>query len=343
MWLKYYLFFILTILFLSVSGQELSTKIKRKTPEPGTKLSPLCKLITKQANIAMEGNPDSVMIDHMWLGRLTTFEAYKRIDTVTEKTHRNLYIYLPKAVKKTKKLPVLIFYHGGGFIWGNVNTYDIVNHKICRETQCIVVFVEYRKAGEAPHPAAMNDCYETLEWVYNHIEDFGGDKTRIGLIGDSAGGNLSLVTAINSLEKDGPKISLEVLYYPSTITTDTMTLSRQYFMGNYGPHYILSEDLLRRIKDLYLAGYPDTSKYVSPLLANFSKDMPSTLIITAQCDPLRDEGEMAAKKLHDAGVPVIGIRYNGVMHGFVSFYNILPKGRKAIRETARFVKQEWEY
>ncbi len=340
--LKYCISIILITLSLSVAAQDnVNYKIKRKTPEPGSKISPMCKAIVKKANPALESNPDSLFLQ--FNNRMSFFSTSvnKIFDTVTNQSRVPLRIYLPKTSKNNNELPVLILYHGGAFIFGSIETYDLLANKLCRKTGCIIVVPEYRLAPAHPFPAALNDCYETLIWVDKNISKFGGNSNKIGLIGDSAGGNLVTASALKSSYENGPKITLLVLYYPNITMVDTTYPSRAYFMGSYGPHYMLSEKLLRKAKQQYLYGESDSQAYVSPLMADIPKGFPPTLLVTAQCDPLRDEGVLFGEKLSRSGVLVESLQYKSMIHGFISFYPILSKGKKAIRKTAYYVERHF--
>ncbi len=335
--LEYCIALILIILSLSIAAQDNTIyKIRRKTPELGSKLSPMCKVIVKKANPVLETNPDPLFLRFNKTMSLFSKSAYKTIDTATNISGVPLRIYFPKKSKKDDSIPVLILFHGGAFIFGSIETYHLLANKLCIKTGCIVVVPDYRLAPEYPYPAALNDCYETLLWVNENIDSFGGDKNSIGLIGDSAGGNLVAASILKSYNEDGPKINLMVLYYPNTTMVDTVYASRKYFMGSCGPHYMLSETLLRKVKKQYLTETNVAHPYVSPLLTSSANNFPPTLLITAQCDPLRDEGELFGKKLEEAGVAVTTIQYKSMIHGFISFYPILSKGKKALRKTSKY-------
>lgn len=332
-----------TILILfslvSFSQENEKVKIKRQSPEPGTKLSYMSKAIVKRATNEMSGNPDSAFMAY---DNKTTFRkkpAYKLIDTVITEHKVPLRIFYPKKAKKTDALPVIIFYHGGAFMYGNIETYNNLAGKICRESKCIVVLPEYRLAPEYPFPAAVNDCYATYEWTKENIGNMGGDKAKISLIGDSAGANLSLVTALKAYENGFNDIASLSLIYPNTIWTDTLLLSREYFMGSKGPIYILSEELAYESRENYLNGVSPQHPYASPYYAKYYSDMPPTYVITAGCDPLRDEGELLVAKMQNSGMEVKHKRYKKMIHGFVTFYKVMPKGKKAIRESVRFANE----
>jgi len=329
---------LILIAFNRVWGQSTNyAKSLVQTPEPGTYIDPVAKLILTQANKAMESNPDSIFL--MYQNYLSFIEApvYKTIDSLVGPNRVPIRIYYPELAKHDSLVPVIMLIHGGAFIWGSIETYDMLARKLTHDLDCIVVSVGYRLAPKNPFPVAVYDCYETLLWIAAHAGALGGNQKKIGLIGDSAGGNLATVMTLMSRDRNGPKISCQVLYYPSTDMTDSLYPSRRYFMGNYGQYYLLNEQIMRRVSNDYLNGNDPTQPYASPLFAHLTSDLPPALIITARCDPLRDEGNRYASELAQAGVKVVHTEYKGMIHGFVSFYPALVKGRKAINQTRKFV------
>lgn len=332
----------ITFLFILLGSNQLteaqSPKSLLRTPEPGTYIDPVAKLILSQANKAMQSNPDSIFL--MYQKYFSLFEApvHKTVDSVVGSNQVPIRVYYPEQSENDSLLPVMILIHGGAFIWGSIETYDMLARKLTHSLNCIVVSVGYRLAPEFPYPAAINDCYSVLNWVAEHGKNLGGNPTKIGVIGDSAGGNLATELTLKARDENGPKISCQVLYYPSTDMSDSVYPSRNYFMGSYGQYYLLNEKLLRTVRNDYLHGQSEFLPQVSPVFANLSADLPPALIITAQCDPLRDEGNRYAGQLTKAGVKVVHSEYEGMIHGFVSFYPVLTQGRKAIRQTRKFVR-----
>jgi acetyl esterase len=229
------------------------------------------------------------------------------------------------------KLPVIIFYHGGGWVVGNINTHDNICRRLALKSSFIVVSVDYRLAPENKFPAAANDAYEALWWVSKNADTIGGDPDRIIVAGDSAGGNLAIVVCLMSRDSNGPKIAYQVPIYPQTNMADLNTESYKRF----GQGYYLTKPVIEKLIPFYIGDKKDpVNPYVSPLLASDFHNLPPALVITAEFDPLRDEGEAYAKKLLDAGIPVKSHRYSGVIHGFLSFGAILHQANDAINEIA---------
>ena len=236
-------------------------------------------------------------------------------------------IYRPSDSVNT---PVIIFYHGGGFVVGNINTHDNICRRLANKTSSIVVSVDYRLAPENKFPAAANDAYEALWWVAENAKSFGGDPDRIIVAGDSAGGNLAIVVCLMSRDSNGPKIAYQIPIYPQTNMADLNTESYKHF----GEGYYLTKPVIEALLPMYIADNKDlVNPYTSPLLADNFTDLPPALVITAEFDPLRDDGEAYAQKLVDAGIPVRVHRFKGMIHAFVSFGG-LRQAHEAIDEIA---------
>jgi acetyl esterase len=314
-----------------------------QTPEPGTRIDPIANLILYYGNGLMD-NPDSIY--GLYEKKLEKFKPgiHEMVDTslLCEGYAIPIRIYYPVERLDCIGLPIIFFIHGGGFIWGNNEVYDGLNRKLAKVTRCIVVSVEYRLAPDYPFPVGLNDAWFAFQWVAANAASLGGSPSKILIIGDSAGGNLATVLCLMSRDKQGPAIAGQVLYYPSTTLRDTLTRSREYFLGLHGRYFLLNENFVRKVKEVYLCGQDDHNPYVSPLEANLSANLPPALIITAQCDPLRDEGKLYTLKLQHAGVSVKYHEYRGMIHGFVSFYPLLRDGRRALRETRKFVNEQFK-
>lgn len=231
--------------------------------------------------------------------------------------------------------PALVYFHGGGFVFGNLDTHDAVCRAIAKESGATVVSVDYRLAPEHKFPAAVEDSYAATVWVAANAERLGIDVNRIAVGGDSAGGNLAIVVAMRCRDAGGPALSAQVLIYPVTDSSSLDTASHRELAEGY----FLTRAAMDWFTNHYLAS-PDQKRHpeVSPLLAPNVSGLPPALVITAEFDPLRDEGEAYAKRLHDAGVPVTISRYPGMIHGFVSMRGVLSGGRQAIKEAAEFTR-----
>jgi acetyl esterase len=233
-------------------------------------------------------------------------------------------------------LPALVFFHGGGFVICNLDTHDRACRMLANASGCVVVSVDYRLAPEHKFPAAAEDAYSATRYVAEHASEFGIDPARIAVGGDSAGGTLATVVTMMARDRGGPALKFQLLIYPGTDFTEHATQSeREYAKG-----YFLDEELMDWFADQYFATEADRHlPYGSPLKASDLRRLPPALVVTGECDPLRDQGEAYADKLRAAGVPVVLKRYDGMIHPFVSLAGIVDAGRDAIKESAAAVRQ----
>jgi acetyl esterase len=231
--------------------------------------------------------------------------------------------------------PALVYYHGGGWVIGDLYTHDGLCRSITNAARCTVLSVDYRLAPESKYPVAVEDSYAALLWIVANAERLGIDRRRIAVGGDSAGGNLATVMALVARDRKGPRLALQVLIYP---VTDHDLDTRSYRENATG--YVLTREGMRWFWNHYLAREAQGREpYASPLRASSLAGLPPALIITAEYDPLCDEGEAYAARLRDAGVPVTLTRYPGMFHGFVRMTNILDKARTALDEIASSVQK----
>jgi acetyl esterase len=239
--------------------------------------------------------------------------------TTVEKTitqdGRNVKLYIMTPERVSGKPGVLFFIHGGVWIVGNFQNHQRLLRDLVVGSGQIGVFVEYTPLPEAKYPTQMEETYAALKWVAAHAADFGADGSRIAVAGNSVGGNMTAALALMTKDKNGPKIALQVLFIPAT---DASVDTNSYH--EFGTGRFLARAFMKYGWDLYA---PDektrNSPYVSPLRASNEEleGLPPALVITAENDPLRDEGEAYARKLKDAGVAVTATRYNGMIHDFV--------------------------
>ena len=233
-------------------------------------------------------------------------------------------------------LPALIYFHGGGFVICNLDTHDRVCRGLANASGCVVVSVDYRLAPEHKFPAAAEDAYSATRYVAEHAGEFGIDPSRIAVGGDSAGGNLATVVAMMARDRGGPALKFQLLIYPVTDFTEHVTQSER----DYGHGHFLDTELMDWFADQYFANETDRHlPYGSPSKASDLRGLPAAMVITGECDPLRDQGEAYAEQLRHAGVSVLVKRYDGMIHPFLSLAGIIDAGRAAISDSATAVRQ----
>jgi acetyl esterase len=224
---------------------------------------------------------------------------------------------------------LILYCHGGGFVLGDVDTYDSVCRTICQESGCVVVSVDYRLAPEHPFPAAVDDCYAALTWVAAHAEELGGDAKRIAVCGDSAGGNLAAVLALLARKEGGPEICYQVLIYPVTTEIPGDLPSHKSFAKGY----VLSLKAMRAFSAHYFGTVGRAPDFQgAPLIADDLSGLPPALILVGGYDVLRDDGVAYAKRLIEANVPATLVEYAGLSHGFINMAATLPGGRLALNQ-----------
>lgn len=232
-------------------------------------------------------------------------------------------IYAPVAPART--LPGVIFFHGGGFVIGDLETHDALCRFITQQSGAKVVAVDYRLAPEHPYPAAVEDALAASRWIEKNAADLGIDPNRLATAGDSAGGNLATVVAQQGL-KSGPKIAYQLLMYP-VVQMAEETASRAAF----GEGYLLDAASLTWFERCYVPQGTDVrDPRLSPLYAEDVSGLAPAYIITADYDVLRDEGRAYARKLEAAGVDVTYVNYDGMIHGFCHMAGIIDIGRKSM-------------
>ncbi|MDZ4825102.1 MAG: alpha/beta hydrolase [Actinomycetota bacterium] len=241
-------------------------------------------------------------------------------------------VYRPSA---DDGLPVIVFLHGGGWTLGSVDVYDPVTRALANAAQATVVSVDYRLAPEHPFPAPLDDCMTALRWVAKNASAFEADGTRLAIAGDSAGGNLAATCALLARDAGEPELAFQALIYP-VVDADFTTGSYQ---AN-GKGYLLEEPQMRWFFDCYTRGGTDPADWrVSPLRAPDVAGVAPALVITAEYDPLRDEGEAYARRLADAGVAVEARRYDGMIHAFFALMGTIDDGRAALEHTATAIRK----
>jgi len=237
-----------------------------------------------------------------------------------------LRLYRPAGVADSRRLPVLVFFHGGGWVIGDLETHDVLCRQVTAEAGVSVIAVDYRLAPEHKFPAAVDDAWAATRWIAAHAAELSVNPERLAVGGDSAGGNLAAVVALLARDAGGPRIALQILLYP---VTDLVSESQSY--ADLADGYMLTRDSMRWFRAQYLAREEDAADWrVSPLRAPSLAGLPPALVVTAGYDPLRDEGEAYAKKLRNAGVSVDAVSFGGMIHGFVPMGRLIDAAFRAV-------------
>lgn len=246
-----------------------------------------------------------------------------------------LRLYRPTA---DEQLPVILFFHGGGWVLGNLESHDNLCRALAAKCRALVIAVDYRLAPEARFPAALEDATSALHWLQRNMTALGGDPARLVLAGDSAGGNLAAALALQARDQADLPIAAQLLFYPAV---DLSRLDRPSTL-QFAEGLFLTRERMAWFIEQY-APEPATrlDPLASPLLAPDHRRLPPALVITAQFDPLRDEGEAYAEALRQAGVDVQLQRYAGVLHGFASMDRWFPEAGQATDLAAAFLHQRF--
>lgn len=290
---------------------------------------PLEQLAPKDARLVLVGAQASVKVD---LSGIIVTEKTITQDGQTIK----LNIVKPSTSKGI--LPVFMFFHGGGWVLGDFPTHERMVRDLVVESGAAAVFVNYTPSPEAHYPVAINQAYAATKWVAAHGNEIGVDGKRLAVAGNSVGGNMATVVALMAKDKKGPKIKLQVLFWPVT-NANFETPSYNLFAKDR----FLTKSLMMWMWDNYTTD-PNQRKeiYASPLLATTEqlKGLPPALVQTAENDILRDEGEAYARKLEEAGVKVTAIRYNGMIHdwGLLNAISKIPGTKSAMLQAAAELK-----
>ena len=244
-------------------------------------------------------------------------------------------LYRPTRLRAANGLaPGLVFFHGGGWVIGDLDSHDVVCRKLAFEGELIVISVDYRLAPEHKFPAGMEDAVTATQWVATSARELGIDAARLSVGGDSAGGNLAAVVAIAARDGKGPAISGQVLIYPATDFAMTHPSHREPETS-----ILLTHSVIKWFRDHYLNGAADEHDWrASPARATTLIGLPPTYVLTAGADPLRDEGDDYAHRLKEAGVPVTHRTFAGQFHGFFTMGKLLQQANVAANEIGAWLR-----
>jgi acetyl esterase/lipase len=245
-------------------------------------------------------------------------------------------IYRPSTESRG---PVLVYFHGGGLVMGSNHSFEPLARVLAAESNATVVAVEYRLAPECPPPAQFDDAYTAAVWVADHADQLGVDATRLAVIGDSAGGALAAGVALAARDHDGPTIFCQVLLYPG-LDRDMAATS----IVELTDAPMLSHDDIIYMHDLADSGAnAPHDQYRVPAYATDLTGLPPAIVVTAECDPIRDWGERYANRLRDARVQVSVTRYPGMYHGFLMRSDATARGRLAIAEIGALMRAKFAH
>ncbi|MBS0241734.1 MAG: alpha/beta hydrolase [Proteobacteria bacterium] len=273
-------------------------------------------------------------------GRLATQPDLPQVDRVKEYDVPGPHgpvpvrVYRGAGTADMGAIPLHVYYHGGGWVLGDLDSHDWVCRRIANEVKCAVVSVDYRMAPEHVFPAAFDDSLAALKWAVANAGPMKFDAARVTVGGDSAGGNLAAAMAIACRDGMGPKLAGQILVYPAV----DLAMTGDYY-GRFTKDLILTDETMIWFIDLYIPKAEQRKDWrASPLLASSLKGLPPALVVLAGFDPLYAEGEIYAQKLEAAGTKVKVTRYAGQLHGFLSNGKLLPKANDAINDIATALK-----
>ncbi|GLY29560.1 alpha/beta hydrolase [Kineosporia sp. NBRC 101731] len=276
-------------------------------------------------------------VDGVQSGDVAVPEAEVEELTITGGPSGSVSIRILRPVGTTGPLPVLLYTHGAGWVFGNAHTHDRLVRELTVRAQTATVFVNYSLSPEAKYPTAIDEVYAALEWIAAEGANHGMDPSRIAVAGDSVGGNMTAATTIRAKQRGGPAIAAQVLFYPVTDANFDTDSYEQFQTG-----YFLAREGMKWFWDQYTTDEAQRAQITaSPLRATLDDlaGLPQALVITGEADVLRDEGEAYAAKLRQAGVPVTAVRYQGIIHDFVMVNSMrdTQAARGATRQAGEFL------
>jgi acetyl esterase len=246
--------------------------------------------------------------------------------------------YRPKGAGRDEVLPALVYFHGGGWVIGDLDTHDVVCRTLANGARCAVFSVEYRKAPESPFPAAVEDCFSALSFVFSNSKSLKVNSKQIAVGGDSAGGNLATVVAMLARDAGGPSLSFQLLIYPGVDNR----MGHASIETN-GEGYLLTKKSMHYFRGHYLPNPADWHDWrASPLLAKSLAGLPPAFVMTAGFDPLRDEGRAYSERLQQEGVRTEYREYSDMVHGFITMGRALDTANTALEDCARALQRAWQ-
>jgi acetyl esterase len=287
---------------------------------------PLCALSPAEARTASNATRATLQPPPPDVTEVRDFEATGRNGVIPMRLYRNAPL--------GSNLAGLVFFHGGGFVVGDLDSHDVLCRQLAIMMQCVVIAVHYRRAPEHKFPAGVEDAIDATRWVARHAVDLSIDADRLAVGGDSAGGNLAAVVAIDARNAEGPAIKLQILAYPMTDHRGEHASRREFSEG-----YLLNKSAMDYYDSLYLRSEADRVDWrASPLIAKDLSNLPPALILTAGFDPLVDEGENYGSRLAQAGNTVILKRFPSQIHGFLTRGKFIPQAMEAVNDIAKVAR-----
>ena len=253
-----------------------------------------------------------------------------------------LRIYTPRRVDPGTTLPIVLHFHGGGWVAGDLDTHDAIARFYSVHADAIVVSVDYRQPPEHKSPTAAADSYAALEWAAAHASELGGDAQRLAVVGDSAGGNLATIVCQMAKQRGGPRIVYQALTYPAVDLRDPVDDPKYPSRSQFGQgDYFISLRDMAWFRAHYLSDVTRDADdpHVSPIAATDLRGLPPALVMTAGCDVFRDEGRAYADRLAADGVPVEYRCFEGAIHAFMSFAGAIPMGIDALSFVASRLRE----
>jgi acetyl esterase len=301
----------------------------------------------------LEGNPvaDLTTAEHLINSRNTELESLPPVkDRPMVKAIENRMIFgedghsIPIRIYTPEgegPFPLFVFFHGGGFVVGNVESYDVTCRILANQTGAKVISVDYRLAPEHPFPAGPEDCYAATKWVAQHAEELNGDAQNIIVGGDSAGGALAAAITLMARDRKTPIIAKQIFLYPvmDFHPLDGSSIYESY--SKFAEGYGVTNNHMGLFWDLYIDKEEDRNHpYASPMKASDVSGLPKALLITSENDVLRDEGELYGRRLRDAGVPIITKRFEGIIHGFIQYFLDEEEATTALNMMKDFIQKK---